>query len=268
MKPHDVSEDQIKLRALPFSLLDSAKECLYDLPPGSVTTWNGLARLLLDKYFPETKASSLRREIIGIKQGKKEALHTYWERFKKLCARCPQHGIFDYQLFRYFCEGLTPMERRLINASSGGSLIDQTPTQIRALIEKMAEESKHTQGEDEWYADPSRSVKEVSTPYLESQISQLTKAVMQLTKDKGIEPAVRACGICLQYGHPTDMCPELQEEQEQAKAMGGFTGQNQRPLEPNRNNQNWNYSSNQNYPQQNRNQYQERSQQYYQNPPP
>ncbi|KAI3523607.1 hypothetical protein L1887_01861 [Cichorium endivia] len=247
MKPHDVTEDQIKLRAFPFSLQDAAKEWLYDLPPGSVTTWNDLARLFLDKYFPETRASSLRREIIGIKQGKREALHTYWERFKKLCARCPQHGINEYQLFRYFCEGLTPMERRLINASSGGSLIDKTPSQIRALIEKMSEDSKHTKMEDEWYADPPRGVKEVSTPHIENQISELTKAVMQLTKDKGVEPpSVRACGICLQYGHPTDMCHMLQEDMEKVQAVGGYQGQNQRNFDQPRN-QNWGFPPNPNY---------------------
>ncbi|KAI3690179.1 hypothetical protein L2E82_48154 [Cichorium intybus] len=247
MKPHDVTEDQIKLRAFPFSLQDAAKEWLYDLPPGSVTTWNDLARLFLDKYFPETRASSLRREIIGIKQGKREALHTYWERFKKLCARCPQHGINEYQLFRYFCEGLTPMERRLINASSGGSLIDKTPSQIRALIEKMSEDSKHTKMEDEWYADPPRGVKEVSTPHIENQISELTKAVMQLTKDKGVEPPpIRACGICLQYGHPTDMCPMLQEDTEKVQAVGGYQGQNQRNFDQPRN-QNWGFQPNSNY---------------------
>lgn len=52
MNPHEVTEDKIKLRACPFALQDSAKEWLYDLPPESVTTWNKLARMFLDKYFP------------------------------------------------------------------------------------------------------------------------------------------------------------------------------------------------------------------------
>ncbi|KAL7587594.1 hypothetical protein Lser_V15G40151 [Lactuca serriola] len=185
MKPHNVTEDQIKLRAFPFAVQDAAKDWLYDLPPGMVTTWVDLSRLFLDKYFPEMKASSLRREIIGIKQHKREAFHTYWERFKKLCARCPKHGITEYQILQNFIEGMTPMERRLLNASSGGSLPDKTPTKIRNLIKNMAEDSKHSSHDEEWYTDAPRGVKEVQTLQIEAQFSELTKVVVMLAKDKG-----------------------------------------------------------------------------------
>nr|KAJ0185846.1 hypothetical protein LSAT_V11C900459030 [Lactuca sativa] len=84
MKPHAVTEDQIKLRAFPFSVQDAANEWLYDLPSGSITSWNKLAKLFLEKYFPEDKVSHLHREIFDIKQWKREAFHTYWEQFKKL----------------------------------------------------------------------------------------------------------------------------------------------------------------------------------------
>lgn len=42
------------------------------------------------------------------------------------------------------------MERRWINASSGGSLVDMTPAEIRTLIEKLEIESKHFANEKEW----------------------------------------------------------------------------------------------------------------------
>ncbi|KAD2804393.1 hypothetical protein E3N88_37770 [Mikania micrantha] len=161
------------------------------LTTGSVTTWNDLANMFLDKYFPEVKASILRKEIIGINQAKREALHVYWERFKKLCARCPQHGITEHQLLQYFCEGLAPMERRQINASSGGALLDKTPTQIRALITSIAEDSKHSNQEEDWYPDVPRAVKEVSTPHLETEIAELKKTVMQLTKEKDQDSTIQ-----------------------------------------------------------------------------
>ncbi|XP_052621604.1 uncharacterized protein LOC128127214 [Lactuca sativa] len=240
--PHEVTEDQIKLRVFPFALQDSAKEWLYDLPPRSVTTWNELARMFLDKYFLEMRASSLRREIIGIKQQKREALHTYWERFKKLCSRCPQHGITEYQLLQYFYEGKSSWDRRLLNASSGGSIVDKTPTEIRVLIKNMAEEFKHTVQEEEWYNDAPRGVKEISTPKIESQLSELTKVVMMLAKDKGVQPpTVRPCGICTQVRHSTNMFLQLQEEDyEEEKAMGGFLGSSQRGYEQPRGDQRWN----------------------------
>ncbi|KAI3516247.1 hypothetical protein L1887_15158 [Cichorium endivia] len=220
MKPHDVTENPIKLRAFPFAVQDSARDWLYYLPPGSVTTWNELARMFLDKYFPEMKASALRREIIGIKQQKREALHR-----------------------------LTAWDRRLLNASSGGSIADKTPTQIRELINTMAEDSKHTLQEEEWYPDPPRAVNEVNNPKLESQISELTKAVLMLTKEKATQPPVRPCGVCLQVGHPTDMCPLLQEETEEAKATGPFQRQYDQP----QGNSGWNQGQSSNYPPRNLN---------------
>ncbi|KAD6794574.1 hypothetical protein E3N88_05470 [Mikania micrantha] len=204
--------------------------------------------MFLDKYFPEVKASTLRKEIIGIKQAKREALHVYWERFKKLCARCPQHDITKHQLLQFFCEGLSPMERRPKNASNGGALLDKTPAQIRALITSIAEDSKHSNQEEDWYPDVPRAVKEVSTPHLETEIAELKKMVMQLTKDKGVEPQGRACGICLQVGHPTDMCPMLQEDMEQAQATGGFQGQNSRQFEHPRGTQQQNFQPRQQPP--------------------
>ncbi|XP_023766047.2 uncharacterized protein LOC111914567 [Lactuca sativa] len=240
MKPHNVTEEQIKLRAFPFTVQDAAKDWIYDLPPGTVTTWVDLARLFLDKYFLEMKASALQREIIGIKRHKREAFHTYWERFKKLYARCPKHGITEYQLFQYFNEGMNPMERRLLNASSGGSLPDNTPTEIRNLIKNIAEDSKHSSRDEEWYTDAPQGVKEVQTPQIEAQLYELTKVVMMLAKDKCVQPTPRPCGICTQVGHPTDMCPQLQvEDYEEAKAMGGLLGSNQRGYEQPRGDQRW-----------------------------
>lgn len=66
-KPQGVSEDQIKLRAFPFSLADIAKDWLFDLPSNSVTTWTDMARLFLDRFFPAAKASELRRSILSIR---------------------------------------------------------------------------------------------------------------------------------------------------------------------------------------------------------
>ena len=67
MNPHAITEDQIKLRAFPFLVQDEAKEWLYDLPYRSITTWNELANLFMEKYFPKAKVYNLRREILAIK---------------------------------------------------------------------------------------------------------------------------------------------------------------------------------------------------------
>ncbi|XP_076943428.1 uncharacterized protein LOC143613665, partial [Bidens hawaiensis] len=72
---------------------------------------------------------------------------------------------------------------------------------------------------------------------------------MMLTKDKETEAPQRACGICLETGHPTDMCPMLQDNVEQADAVGGYPVQNTRQYDQPRVNQNWGQPTNFGYQQ-------------------
>ena len=51
MKPHEVQEDHICLKAFPHSLEGLAKDWLYYLAPGSITSLDDLKRAFLDKFF-------------------------------------------------------------------------------------------------------------------------------------------------------------------------------------------------------------------------
>nr|XP_027076958.1 uncharacterized protein LOC113700697 [Coffea arabica] len=171
MKPPGITEEQIKMRAFPFSLKDSAKDWLYYLPPGSITTWDQLKKKFLDKYFPASRAASLRKEICGIKQHPGESLYEYWERFKKLCTKCPQHQISEQLLIQYFYEGLLFRDRSIIDAASGGPLVNKTPRGAWELIEGMAENSQQFGSREDI---PTRRVNEVETSSIQQQISELT----------------------------------------------------------------------------------------------
>ena len=51
MKPTKVTEDQIKMRAFPFSLKDKANDWFYNLGTNSITTWNEMKQAFLEKFF-------------------------------------------------------------------------------------------------------------------------------------------------------------------------------------------------------------------------
>ena len=127
MKPTKIYEEQVQLRTFQFSLADSAKEWLYYLSFSTITTWNEMKKLFLEKYFPASKATNIRNKICGIQQMNGESLYEYWERFKKLCASCHHHQISEQLLIQYFYEGLIPIERSMIDAASGRALVDKTP---------------------------------------------------------------------------------------------------------------------------------------------
>ncbi|XP_062093915.1 uncharacterized protein LOC133799944 [Humulus lupulus] len=111
MEPTVVTKEQIKLRAFPFSLKDTAKEWLYYLPPGTVETWNGMKTLFLEQHFPASKVSSGKRSVIS-----------------------------EQLLIQYFYEGLQSLDRSMIDAASGGALVDKTPAAARSLISPMVQQ--------------------------------------------------------------------------------------------------------------------------------
>ncbi|XP_024986583.1 uncharacterized protein LOC112521826 [Cynara cardunculus var. scolymus] len=223
MKPAEVTEDLIKVKAFPFSLKERATDWLYSLPPDSVTTWNQMARLFLAKFFSASRVTNLRREICSIKIRDVETLHEYWERFKHLCVSCPQHGISKQLLLQYFYEGLLPMDRKMIDAASGGAMFNKTPTEVRALITTTAKNSQQFSVRRE----PAKA-NEINVASIESHLFDLTNLVKQLVVDK---EQVKAYGICLATGHPIDACPQLQEHvlvtAENVNAIGGYQGQPQ-----------------------------------------
>ncbi|XP_068320569.1 uncharacterized protein, partial [Pyrus communis] len=127
MTPVNVDGSILKMKAFPFSLMDKAKDWLYELAPGTVTSWESMKRAFLEKFFPTSRVILLRKKISGIQQNHGETFPAYYERFKGLVASCPQHQMKEELLLQYFYEGLLPIERQMVDASAGGALVDKTP---------------------------------------------------------------------------------------------------------------------------------------------
>ncbi|XP_061355838.1 uncharacterized protein LOC133300333 [Gastrolobium bilobum] len=224
MKPQGVDEEQVKLRAFPFSLDGGAKDWLYYLQPSSIETWNDMARLFLEKFFPSSRATSIRKEISGIKQANEENLHEYWERFKRLCASCPHHQIPEQLLIVYLYEGLLHMDRNLIDAASGGVLVNKTPNEAKALISNMAANAQQfgTRANSsvvyqvqETPTQPSAVASSADNQQIENRLDELATMVRQLAVTQTVQTSVpqfgNPCGICSDHFHSTDACPSLQE---------------------------------------------------------
>ncbi|XP_051130233.1 uncharacterized protein LOC127250850 [Andrographis paniculata] len=105
MKPLGVKKDQIKIRVFPFSLKDAAKDWLFNLPAGSVTTWTDMKI----KFFEN----------------------------------CPHHQIPVQLLIQYFYEGLISIDMRIIDAESGRALMNKTSRKAWDLLHDIAMNSQH-----------------------------------------------------------------------------------------------------------------------------
>ncbi|RDX75856.1 hypothetical protein CR513_44220, partial [Mucuna pruriens] len=107
-------------------LLGWSREGLAVSLASAFQTWGDMKHTFLEKFFPASRTASIRKQICGIRQHTRETLHEYWERFNKLCATCPHHQISEQLLIQYFYEGISMMDRSLIDAVSGGALMDKT----------------------------------------------------------------------------------------------------------------------------------------------
>ncbi|KAM1909946.1 hypothetical protein ACFX13_038646 [Malus domestica] len=232
MTPINVDGNILMMKAFPFSLMEKAKDWLYELAPGTVTSWDSMKRAFLEKFFPTSRVILLRKRISGIQQNQGESFPSYYEHFKSLVASCPQHQMKEELLIQYFYEGLLPMERQMLDASAGGALVDKTPGDAKVLIANRAHNAQQYEGVGQ--RDPPRpQVNEVSSmPEIQSQLANLTSIVSQLAEGMKIHgPSV--CGVCSKQGHANDQCPQLIENGgwESANAVG-FGNQNQPRHDP------------------------------------
>jgi hypothetical protein len=122
-----------------------------------------------------------------------------------------------------------PNDRSIIDAASGGALVDKTPEAARQLISNMAANSKQFGTRGDFV---NKRVNEVSIYNLNNKVNDLTFLVCSLAY--GNVQQVKVCSICSLQGHASDMCPTMQEDYiGQANAVdGAFYGQLQHKYDP------------------------------------
>ncbi|GJU10914.1 reverse transcriptase domain-containing protein, partial [Tanacetum coccineum] len=97
----EVPNTSIKLLLFPFSLDGEARDWLDKEPPRSILTWDDLVSKFINQYFPPSKTTYYRNEIITFYQKPNEAFNEAWERFKGLLRqsggnfldKMPQEGL-------------------------------------------------------------------------------------------------------------------------------------------------------------------------------
>ncbi|XVF73978.1 hypothetical protein PTKIN_Ptkin13bG0024800 [Pterospermum kingtungense] len=110
----------------------------------------------------------------------------------------------------------------MINAISGGAVMNKTLKEARNLIANMASNAEQFRNRLD---KPTKPVNDVNVFSIEQQIVGLTSLVHSM--DVGNRKTIKACRICSVVGHPIDMCPTLQEEyMKQVNVVGGFLDRN------------------------------------------
>ena len=77
----NISQESIRLRLFPFSLMGDATKWLAELPRESITSWEELLAAFYEKFFPPSKMLKLRDSIQNFKREHGEPIHETWIRF-------------------------------------------------------------------------------------------------------------------------------------------------------------------------------------------
>ncbi|GJV33763.1 reverse transcriptase domain-containing protein [Tanacetum coccineum] len=64
-------------------------------PPRSILTWDDLVSKFINKFFPTSKTTNLRNEIMRFQQRFDETYYEAWDRFNDLLRACPHHGFLE-----------------------------------------------------------------------------------------------------------------------------------------------------------------------------
>ncbi|CAN6576747.1 unnamed protein product [Malus baccata var. baccata] len=70
MTPVNVDGSILKMKAFPFSLLEKAKDWLYELAPGTVISWESMKRAFLEKFFPTFRVFYYAKALVAFNKTK------------------------------------------------------------------------------------------------------------------------------------------------------------------------------------------------------
>nr|GEV01962.1 reverse transcriptase domain-containing protein [Tanacetum cinerariifolium] len=134
----EVPNTTIKLSLFPFSLEGEARTWLDKEPPRPILTWEDLVSKLINQFFPPSKTTYLRHEIINFLQTPNETFNEAWEHFKDLLRQCPHHGFSELHQLDTFYNSLNPNDQDALDSAAGGNFLDKIPRECLTIIESKS----------------------------------------------------------------------------------------------------------------------------------
>nr|GFB19828.1 reverse transcriptase domain-containing protein [Tanacetum cinerariifolium] len=120
------------------SLEGEARIWLDKEPPRSILTWEDLVLKFINQFFPPSKTTYLRNEIINFLQKPNQTFDEAWERFKDLLRQCPHHDFSELHQLDTFYNALNPNDQDALDSAVGGNFLDKIPHECLSIIERKS----------------------------------------------------------------------------------------------------------------------------------
>ncbi|GJV56202.1 reverse transcriptase domain-containing protein [Tanacetum coccineum] len=132
MKFPNVPSTSVKLMLFPFSLEGAARIWLEKEPPRSILTWDDLVSKFINKFFPPSKTTNLRNEIMRFQQKFDETFYEAWDRFNDLLRGCPHHGFSELHQLDTFYNALNSNDQDSLNSAAGALKTSNLGVQVQS----------------------------------------------------------------------------------------------------------------------------------------
>ncbi|CAM8959559.1 unnamed protein product [Rhodiola kirilowii] len=170
----------------------------------------------------------VRRQLQDIKQGPTETMYDYLEKFNHLERSCCTLGLPEKIIIEYLINGLTELDKMLLDASAGGSMMNLSLSGIKNLITNVAKNArfrKETTRQDEFFRTKNVSQAETSVKSMPEEMRQMKEMMIQFLRKQTVQ--VRPCEFCGSTDHKTGACPTvLVEDPTEINALGECQGYN------------------------------------------
>nr|GFB62364.1 reverse transcriptase domain-containing protein [Tanacetum cinerariifolium] len=174
IKVNRVTDDALRLYLYPHSLTHHATAWFDHLLRNYINTFEQMAKMFLEKYFPPSMVTKLRNEITNFRQRPDESLFKAWECYKLSIDQCTNHNTLPATQIDTFYNGLTLKHRDTINAAAGGTFMKWRPKECYDLIENM------TAYHNDW--DTSAQQSESSSSITSSSVQEIVALKAKMAK--------------------------------------------------------------------------------------
>jgi len=131
------SQEPVRLKLFPLSLMGEATKWLSELPRDSITSGDELITVLQVRFFSPSNMMIVRDSIQRVKRLEGEPIYETWLRFKKSVLQYLTHGLPNNVLLQYFYRSLNSTNKGVVDQLVPGGIMQQPYEVASQLLDCM-----------------------------------------------------------------------------------------------------------------------------------
>ena len=168
-----------------------------------------------------------------------EQLHESWSRYQSLLRKFSHHGFSHWQLVHYFYDGMDYQNKKIIDASCGGSIASKSEDQAYRILEELSQNSfnyttfsTYDRANVSFKKEGIYELVRHADKELRDEVSEISKKLEKLLSAQTPNPSPKnyVCSFCSSQDHNEGQCVAFINLQKEVNAF----------FQPNPHNPSWN----------------------------